>query len=123
MLDNLIADLTNPIYWLVVLAFTIFGLANRLVFYHAGKHGGKDALNKVHGFSPEGVDHLHSLYDRWGSLLFLITSVPVIGSALTVLGGMKGFSLPFFIVLAVISYLVRNWLIVILSNGVVQWLR
>jgi len=119
MLENLIADLTNSIYWLVVLAFTIFGLANRLIFYHAGKRGGKDALDKVHGYSSERVDHLHSLYEHWGSLLFLITSIPVIGSSLTVLCGMKGVSLPIFIVLATISYLVRNWLIVLLSSGVV----
>ena len=117
MLDNLIADLTNPIYWLVVLAFTIFGMANRLVFYHAGKRGGEDALDKVHGYSPERVDDLHSLYDRWGSLIFLITSIPVIGSSLTVLCGMKGVSLPFFIVLTVISSLVRNWSIVLVSSG------
>ena len=119
MLENLIADLTNPIYWLVVLAFTIFGLANRLVFYRAGKRGGEDALENVHGHSPERVDDLHSLYDRWGSLLFLITSIPVIGSSLTVLCGMKGVSLPIFIALTVISYLIRNWLIVLLSSGVV----
>jgi membrane protein DedA with SNARE-associated domain len=119
MLDAMIADLTNPIYWLVVLAFTIFGLANRLVFYQAGKRGGEDVLDRIHGYSPERVDNLHSLYDRWGSLLFLITSIPVIGSSLTVLCGMKGVSLPIFIVLAVISYLIRNWLIVLLSSGAV----
>ena len=119
MLENLIADLTNPIYWLVVLAFTIFGVANRLVFYGAGNRGGEDALEKIHGHSPERVDDLHSLYDRWGSLLFLITSIPVIGSSLTVLCGMKGVSLPIFIALTVISYLIRNWLIVLLSSGVV----
>lgn len=120
MLDNLIADLTNPTLWLVVLAFTIFGLANRLIFYQAGKRGGIEALDKVHGYSPERVNQLHSLHDRWGSLLFLITSVPAIGSALTVLSGMKGVSLPIFIVIAVISYLARNWLIVLLSGGVVH---
>ena len=120
MLENLIADLTNPIYWLVVLAFTIFGIANRLVFYQAGKHGGKDVLDKAHGYSPERAKKFHSLYDRWRSLIFLITSVPVIGSALTVLAGMKGVSLPIFIVFALISYLIRNWLIVILSSEVVH---
>ena len=120
MLDNLIADLTNPTLWLIVLGLTIFGLADRLIFYHAGKRGGQDALDTVHGHSPERVDRLQALYARWGSLLFLITSIPVIGSSLTVLCGMKGVSLPVFIVLALISYLVRNWLIVLLSNGVVQ---
>ena len=120
MVDNLIADLTNPTLWLVVLGMTLFGVVDRLVFYQAGKRGGRDALDKIHGHSPERVNELHSLYDRWGSLLFLITSVPVIGSSLTVLCGMKGVSLPIFIVLAVISYLVRNGLIILFSSGVVQ---
>ena len=120
MVDNLIADLTNPTLWLVVLALTIVGVADRLVFYYAGKRGGQNALDKVHGYSPERVDQLHSLYERWGSLLFLIASIPVIGSSMTVLCGMKGIAVPGFIVLAVISYLIRNWLIVLLSSGVVQ---
>jgi len=122
VVENLTIDLTNPTLWLVVLALTIFGVADRLVFYHAGKRGGKAALDKVHGYTPERADQLHSLYERWGSLLLLLTSVPVIGSSLTVLGGITGHSLPLFIVLAVISYLVRNWLIVLLSSGVVNWL-
>ena len=120
ILENLIADLTNPTLWLVVLALTLFGVADRLVFYHAGKRGGKAALDKVHGYTPERAERLHSLYERWGALLLAITSVPLIGSALTVLGGISGFSLPLFIIFAVISYLVRNWLIVLLSSGVVH---
>lgn len=119
MLDNLIADLTNPVLWLIVLGITIFGVADRLVFYYAGKRGGDDALDKIHGHSPERVDKLNSLYDRWRMFLFMITSVPVIGSSLTVLGGMKGVSVPLFVVFAVISYLLRNWLIVFFSSGVV----
>lgn len=120
MLDNLIAGLTNPTLWLIVLGLTIFGVADRLVFYYAGKRGGHEALEKVHGYSPERTDQLHSLYERWGSLLFLITSIPVIGSSMTVLCGMRGIALPGFVVLAAISYLIRNWVIVLISSGVVR---
>jgi membrane protein DedA with SNARE-associated domain len=120
MLANLIADLTNPSLWLVVLGLTIFGVADRLVFYYAGKRGGKAALDKVHGYTPERADQLHSLYERWGSFLLLITSVPVIGSSMTVLGGISDVAIPLFIVMAVISYMVRNWIIVFLSSGVVH---
>jgi membrane protein DedA with SNARE-associated domain len=120
MLDDLMSGLTNPTLWLIVLGMTIFGVADRLVFYYAGKRGGQDVLDKVHGYSPERIDQLHSLYRRWGALLFLITSVPAIGSSMTVLCGMKGIALPGFIILAAISYLVRNWLIVLLSSGIVH---
>ncbi|UCG26305.1 MAG: VTT domain-containing protein [Chloroflexota bacterium] len=112
--------MTNPTLWLIVLGLTIIGVADRLVFYYAGKRGGQDALDKIHGYSPERVDQLHSLHERWGSLLFLIASIPAIGSSLTVLCGMKGVSLTIFIILAVISYLIRNWLIVFISSGAVH---
>ena len=112
MLDNLITDLTNPTLWLIVVGLTAFGVGYRLVLYHTGKRGGNDALDKVHGYSPERSDHLRSLHERWGLLIFLVTSVPEIGSSPTMLGVMKGVSLPIFIVLAVISYLVRMDLVV-----------
>ena len=120
MWEYLSAALTNPTLWLIVIGLTAFGVADRLVFYYAGKRGGEEALERVHGYSPERIDQLHSLYKRWGSLLFLITAIPVIGSSLTVLCGMKGVSLPIFIILTLISYLVRNWLIVLLADVIVQ---
>ena len=122
MLDIVIADLTSTRLWLVVLAVTAFGLIDKLVFYQAGKHGGSAALNKVHGFTPERADKFHSLYESWGAFLLLLAAVPVIGSVATVLSGVSGVALPIFIVLVVISNLVRNWLLIILSSGVVQLL-
>ena len=122
MLDAIIADLTNPTYWLIVLILTAIGLFNKLVYYEAGERGGKTALNKVHGYTPERADKIHKLYDRWGSPLLLLASVPVIGSVVTVLGGVGRVALPVFIIMVVISNLVRNWLIIILSGGVVQLL-
>ncbi|KPK13065.1 MAG: hypothetical protein AMJ56_03625 [Anaerolineae bacterium SG8_19] len=120
MLENLVADLTNLTLWLVVLALTLIGVADRVVFYYAGKRGGKAALDKVHGYTQERADELHSLYERWGLLLLLLTSVPVIGSALTVLSGISHVAIALVIVMAVISYLIRNWLIVLFSSGVVH---
>jgi len=118
----IIADLTNLRLWLVVLVWVAFGVFNKLVYYEAGERGGKTALNKVHGYTPERADKIHKLYDRWGSPLLLLASVPVIGSVVTVLGGVGRVALPVFIIMVVISNLVRNWLIVLLSGGVVQLL-
>jgi membrane protein YqaA with SNARE-associated domain len=69
---------------------------------------------------PERAKEFHSLYDRWGSFLLLLASVPVIGSVMTVLGGVSDVALPLFIVLVVISNLVRNWLVVFVSGGIIQ---
>ena len=122
MLDIVIADLTNTRLWLVVLAVTAFGLFEKLVYYQAGKRGGSAALNKVHGFTPERADQFNRIFERWGSLLRLLASVPVIGSVMTVISGISGVAMPVFIVFVVISNLIRNWLLVILSGGVVQLL-
>ena len=122
MLKTLFVDLTDLRLWLIVLAVSAFGVADKLVYYYAGQRGGQDALNKIHGFTPERAQKLHNLYDRWGTLLLLLASVPVIGSAMTVLGGVGGVSRNLFIVLVSISNLVRNWLIVILSGGIVALL-
>jgi membrane protein DedA with SNARE-associated domain len=122
MLETLFVDLTDLRLWLIVLAVSAFGVADKLVFYYAGQRHGKAALNDIHGFTPERAEKFHQLYARWGSLLLLLASVPVIGSAITVLGGVGGVSRTLFIVLVSISNLVRNWLIVILSGGIVALL-
>jgi membrane protein DedA with SNARE-associated domain len=123
MLDIMIADLTNTRLWVVVLIWVAIGVFNKLVYYEAGERGGKAALNKIHGYTPERAKKFHDLYDRWGSPLLLLASVPVIGSVITVLGGIGGVAMPVFIVMVVISNLVRNWLIIILSGGVMQLLQ
>jgi membrane protein YqaA with SNARE-associated domain len=122
MLDAIIADLTNPTYWLIVLIITAIGLFNKLIYYKAGQRSGKAALNNIHGYTQERADELHHLYARWGSSLLLLASVPVIGSVATVLAGADGVALSVVVVFVVISNLVRNWLIVILAGGIVQLL-
>ena len=122
MLKTLFVDLTDLRLWLIVLAVSAIGVADKLVYYYAGRRGGKAALKDIPGLTPERAEKLHNLYDRWGTLLLLLASVPVIGSAMTVLGGVGGVSRTLFIVLVSISNLVRNWLIVILSGGIVALL-
>ena len=72
--------------------------------------------------SADGTEKFHHLYDRWGAPLLLLASVPVFGSVITVLAGVDGVAMLFLVVLVVISNLVRNWLIIFLSGGVVQLL-
>ena len=52
----------------------------------------------------------------------MLASIPVIGSVITVLGGVGRVSMAIFIILVVFSNLIRNWLIIILSGGLVQLL-
>jgi membrane protein YqaA with SNARE-associated domain len=102
----------------VVGVWTAIGVFNKLVYYEAGERGGDAALNKVHGYTPERANKFNNLNDRWGSILLLLASIPVIGSLVTVLGGVSRVTMPVFIIMAVISDLVRNWLIIFLSGEV-----
>ena len=120
MWDFLLASLTNPRLWVLVLGITIFGVIEKAVFYEAGKRSGKAALNKVHGYTEERAEKFHRLYERWGAVLLLLASVPVIGSVTTVLGGVSGVTLPVFIILVAISNLLRNWLLVLAAEGLVD---
>ena len=123
MLETLIADLTNPRLWLVVLVWTAIGVINKLVYYEAGERSGKVALENIHGYTQERANRFYSHYDRWGSPLLLLASVPVIGSVTTVLAGADGVALPILVVFVVISNLIRNWIIIILAGGIVRWLQ
>jgi membrane protein DedA with SNARE-associated domain len=123
MLETLVTDLTDLRLWLIVLAVSAFGVADKLVYYYAGQRGGNSALNKIPGYTPERAEKLHQLYARWGAFLLLLASIPMIGSALTVLGGVGGVGRNVFVVLVATSNLVRNWLIVFLSGGIVQLLQ
>ena len=79
MSENLIANLTDPTLWIVVLVWTAIGVINKLIYYEAGERSGKAALEKIHGYTEERVDRFHSQYDRWGSSLLLLASIPVMG--------------------------------------------
>jgi membrane protein DedA with SNARE-associated domain len=120
MLENLSANLTNPTLWIVVLVWTAIGVLNKLIYYEAGERSGKAALEKIHGYTKERADRFHSQYDRWGSSLLLLASIPVFGSVIAAMAGMDGVAVFAFIVLVVISSLVRNWLIILLAGGIVQ---
>ena len=120
MLEELAADLTNPTLWLIVLIWTAIGVINKTIYYEAGERSGKAGLEKVHGYTQERADRFYTQYDRWGSPLLLLASVPVFGSVISVLAGADGIAMFVFIVLVALSNFVRNWLIIIIASWIVQ---
>lgn len=122
MVESVVAALTNPSLWLVVLVWVAIGVLNKMIYYEAGGRSGKTALEKIHGYTEERADKYYAHYDRWGSPLLLLASIPVFGSVISVLAGVNGVAMIVFIALVVISNLVRNWLIIILSGWIAQLL-
>jgi membrane protein DedA with SNARE-associated domain len=120
MLEELAATLTNPSLWLVVLVWVAIGVINKTIYYEAGERSGIVGLENIHGYTQERADRFFTQYDRWGTPLLLLASVPVYGSVISVLAGLEGVAMVVFIVLVAISNLVRNWLIIILASSIVQ---
>lgn len=120
MLESAVAALTNPSLWLVMLVWVAIGVINKSIYYEAGERSGKAALEKIHGYTQERADRFYAQYDHWGSPLLLLASIPVFGSVISVLAGVDRVAMLAFIVLVVISNLIRNWIIIILAGWIVQ---
>ena len=120
MLDVLASYITDLKFWLIVLALCTFGLLERWAVFYASQRKGKAILHELPGFTPERKDSLEKLHKRWGSSLLLVAAIPLIGHLITALAGVGNTRRVTLVVLVGISYLVRSWLIVILSGQVVS---
>ena len=120
MLDILASYLTDPKLWLIVLTLCAFGLLERSAVFYASQQKGKAILHELPGFTPERKDSLERLHERWGSSLLLVAGIPLIGNLFAALAGAGNTRRVTFVVLVGISYLFRNWLIVILAGQIVS---
>ena len=120
MLDVLAGLLTDPKLWLIVLALCAFGLLERWAVFYASQQKGKAILHELPGFTPERKDSLERLHNRLGSSLLFVAGIPLIGNLFAALAGVGNTRRVTFLVLVGISYLFRNWLIVILSGEIIS---
>jgi membrane protein YqaA with SNARE-associated domain len=70
--------------------------------------------------TPERMEWVANMFERLGSGVLLFASIPLFGQLLTAIGGAGKASRATFVVFVAISYLVRNWFIVILSEQIVN---
>ena len=61
---------------------------------------------------PERWARILRLYERLGRLPLLISSIPIIGTLLTVGAGMAGISRNSFLFWVTVSKVIRNWILV-----------
>ncbi len=109
--------LTDPVAWLVVIAFSLLGSVGNLALYEAGKQGVDSIRARFPRIKDEHWLRVKGLYDNYGAWILLLSGIPVLGSLLTTAAGAFGVPRPFFLILVTIGKLVRNWLLALLFYG------
>ena len=109
--------------WRVVLVITLvslWGACGGLITYTVGKKGMPAVQSKFHQVDPAKLEHVGEWYDRWGSRLLLISMVPVLGTMIRLGAGIYGIRLVAFLIWSLIALMLRNWVLFLLANGVIQ---
>lgn len=111
---SVVDQLSDPNLWTVILLISVIGVFSKLVYYQVGKRGSQAVAERVPQVSRERLGQINGWYQRHGSRVLAISSVPGIGSALAATAGIVGVRLLIFVIWVFFSGLVRNWLVVIL---------
>ena len=110
---SVVDQLTDPNLWTVVLLISVIGVFSKLVYYQVGKRGSQAVAERVPQVTPERLGQINGWYERHGSRVLAISSIPGIGSALAAIAGVVGVRIIIFVIWVFFSGLVRNWLLVI----------
>ena len=79
--------------WSVILAISALGTAATLTYYYLGKQGARALLERVPQITEERWDRAEHLYEKHGSKLLFLSTVPVVGALLESAAGALGVGL------------------------------
>ena len=96
----------------MVFIVSLVGVVTKLVYYNVGKLGKDAVLEHIPRMTPENWESLEANYKKRGSVMLLLASIPVIGSATAAGAGAFETRIGTFVVLVFISNLIRNWLLI-----------
>lgn len=116
----MLARLTDPQLWLVVLVISAVGVLTKLAYYSVGRKGKDTVIEHVPKLTPERFEDLNARYERTGPRILLFASVPGVGSALTAIAGVIGIRIATFIFWVAISTLIRNWFLLIVFGQAIS---
>lgn len=107
---------------LPILLFSVIGSMGNLAEYQVGKRGADEVYSRYPNITPEKVESIDEMYQRWGSGLLVLIAIPMLGALLSVSAGILNIRLYSFIVWVVLAKFVRNVLIVFVFGGILQLL-
>jgi membrane protein YqaA with SNARE-associated domain len=107
----------NPTAWVVVVVFSLVGLAFSLPTYYLGRKGMDYVREKFPNFSPERLDQLTGWHRRLGAFLLLLTALPLFGTVLPATAGATGTRLGSYLLWVMIVKLIRYWFLALILFG------
>jgi membrane protein YqaA with SNARE-associated domain len=120
VLQEMVGQVLNWRVVLVITLISLWGACGGLITYTVGKKGMPAVQSKFHQLDPDKLEHIGGLYHRWGSRLLLISMVPVMGTMIRLGAGIYGIRLVTFLFWSFVALLLRNWVLFLLANGVIQ---
>ena len=104
--------------WGLVVGLSVLGTVATLAYYYLGREGYEAVLKRFPRIQLEQWDRVRTLYGRYGSMLLLLSSIPVIGMLLTTVAGAVGIRVAVFFLWVLMGRLARNAvLLVLLDQG------
>lgn len=108
--------------WVLLVGVSVVGTLATLAYYYLGKQGYEAVLERFPQVKREQWDRVHSLYDRHGSVLLFLSSVPVIGILFTTAAGAFGIQILAFVLWVLVGRMTRNVLVVVLFDQALGFL-
>ena len=111
--------MANPQLWLLIVVLSLVGSLARLPNYYGGLRGKETIETLYPRIKPETWEQVLDWYRRLGPLPLLVSSIPFIGTVLTIAAGMAGIKRTFFLLFVCLSKIIRNWLLVLIIAGII----
>ena len=106
----------------MVVIISVVGVLTKLVYFRIGTGGREAILEHIPSLEPERLESIEERYNQGGSGMLLLSSIPGLGSAIAASAGLFHTPLLTFIILVLISNLIRNLLVVFVFGQGVQYL-
>ncbi len=111
--------LSDPKLWLFVLVLSVWGSLARLPNYYLGQRG-KDKIETLYPrIKPETWERVLGYYEHLGPIPLLLSSIPIMGTLLTITAGMAGITRNSFLFWVSVSKIIRNWILVFIISGLI----
>lgn len=114
---------TSPLAWAVVLLFAIVGAAGSVPTFYLGRKGLQAVRERYPRIPEERLQQVHGWFDRWGTLLLVLTVLPGFGTIIPPVAGANGIRFPFFILVIFLAKLLRFWILALVIFGSADALR
>jgi membrane protein DedA with SNARE-associated domain len=112
-------DLGDFGLWSMVVLISLVGVLTKLVYFKIGNAGREAILDHIPKLEPERLESIEERFTDGGSRILLLSSIPGLGSAIAASAGLFHTPLLTFIVLVLISNLIRNGLVIfVFGQGV-----